>query len=61
MNDISISTYLLVFLSVLVPYFAVSLWVNSPEDRDTAKYVGVPVFFKLARRLINVLAEGVGF
>lgn len=60
MNDISISTYLLVFLSVLVPYFAVSLWVNSPEDRDTAKYVGVPVFFKLARRLINVLAQGVG-
>ena len=61
MNDISISTYLLVFLSVLVPYFAVSLWVNSPEDRDTAKYVGVPVFFKLARRLINVLAQGVGY
>ena len=60
MNDISLSTYLLVFLSVLVPYFAVSLWVNSPEDRDTAKYVGVPVFFKLARRLINVLAQGVG-
>lgn len=60
MNDISIATYLLVFLSVLVPYFAVSLWVNSPEDRDTAKYVGVPVFFKLARRLINVLAQGVG-
>lgn len=60
MNDISISTYLLVFLSVLVPYFGVSLWVNSPEDRDTAKYVGVPVFFKLARRLINVLAQGVG-
>ncbi len=60
MNDISISTYLLVFLSVLVPYFAVSLWVNSPEDRDTAKYVGVPAFFKLARRLINVLAQGVG-
>lgn len=60
MNDISISTYLLVFLSVLVPYFAVSLWVNSPEDRDSAKYVGVPVFFKLARRLINVLAQGVG-
>lgn len=61
MNDISISTYLLVFLSVLVPYFAVSLWVNSPEDRDSAKYVGVPVFFKLARRLINVLAQGVGY
>lgn len=60
MDDISIATYLLVFLSVLVPYFAVSLWVNSPEDRDTAKYVGVPVFFKLARRLINVLAQGVG-
>ena len=60
MNDISISTYLLVFLSVLVPYFAVSLWVNSPEDRDTAKYVGVPAFFKLAHRLINVLAQGVG-
>ena len=60
MNDISISTYLLVFLSVLVPYFAVSLWMNSPEDRDSAKYVGVPVFFKLARRLINVLAQGVG-
>lgn len=60
MNDISISTYLLVFFSVLVPYFAVSLWVNSPEDRDSAKYVGVPVFFKFARRLINVLAQGVG-
>ena len=60
MNDISISTYLLVFLSVLVPYFVVSLWLNSPEDRDSAKYVGVPVFFKLARRLINVLAQGVG-
>ena len=60
MNDISISTYLLVFLSVLVPYFVVSLWVNSPEERDTAKYVGVPAFFKFARRLINVLAQGIG-
>lgn len=60
MNDISITTYLLVFLSVLVPYFAVALWMNSPEDRDTAKYTGVPVFFKFARRLINVLAQGIG-
>ncbi len=60
MDDISISTYLLVFLSVLVPYFAVSLWINSPEDRDAAKYSGVPAFFRVMRRLINVLAQGIG-
>lgn len=60
MNDISVSTYLLVFLSVLVPYFAVSLWMNSPEDHDVAKYSGVPAFFRIMRRLINVLAQGVG-
>lgn len=60
MDDISISTYLLVFLSVLVPYFAASLWVNSPEDRDAEKYSGAPAFFKVARRLIDVLAQGIG-
>ena len=60
MNDISISTYLLVFLSVLVPYFIVSMWVNAPDDHDAAKYFGVPAFFKIARRLINVLAQGIG-
>ena len=60
MNEIPISTCLLVFFSVLVPYFAVSLWINSPEDRDTGKYVGVPFFFQLVRRLINVLAQSVG-
>ena len=60
MDDISISTYLLVFLSVLVPYFAVSLWINSPEDRDAARYSGVPTFFRVMRRLINVLAQGIG-
>ena len=60
MEDISILTYLLVFLSVLVPYFAVSMWVNAPDDRDEAKYSGVPFFFKAARRLVNVLAQGIG-
>lgn len=60
MDDISIFTYLLVFLSVLVPYFAVSLWINSPEDHDVAKYSGVPAFFRVMRRLINVLAQGIG-
>lgn len=58
MTDIPLSTYLLVFLSVIVPYFAVSLWLNSPEDRDVAKYVGAPAFFRGARRLIDVLAQG---
>ena len=60
MSDISVSTYLLVFLSVLVPYFAVSLWMNSPEDHDGAKYSGVPAFFRVMRRLVNVLAQGMG-
>lgn len=60
MNEIPISTCLLVFFSVLVPYFAVSLWINAPDDRDAGKYAGVPIFFKLMRRLINVLAQSVG-
>ena len=60
MDNISIPTYLLVFLSVLVPYFAVSLWLNSPEDHDAAKYSGAPAFFRVMRRLINVLSQGMG-
>lgn len=60
MDGISISTYMLVFLAVLVPYFAVSLWMNSPEDRDSARYSGVPPFFRVMRRLIDVLAQGMG-
>lgn len=60
MGDRSIFTYLLVFLSVLVPYFVVSMWMNAPDDRATAKYAGVPVFFRVMRRLINVLARGIG-
>jgi len=60
MDGISVSTYLLVFFSVLAPYFAVSLWMNSPEDRDAGKYSGAPAFFRAARRLIDVLARGAG-
>lgn len=60
MEELSIFTYLLVFLSVLIPYFAVSLWMNAPEDIDAAKYNNMPAFFRASRRLINVLAQGIG-
>ena len=61
MNDIPVLTYLLVFLSVLVPYLAVSFWMDTAgRARDKSGAAGVPPFFQATRGLVDSMASGVG-
>lgn len=61
MNDIPVLTYLLVFLSVLVPYLAVSLWMGTAgRVQDKINSANVPPFFQGIRGVVDVLSSGVG-
>ena len=61
MKEISFLTYPLVFLSVLVPYLAASLWVGAPQKRGQAPgHSSMPVFYRLSARFIDAIAAGVG-
>lgn len=55
-----IPTYALVFVSVVVPYFVASIWMNSAKSADDAKYAGAPAIFRRTQRLLDVMARGIG-
>lgn len=61
MDEISFWTYPLVFLSVLVPYFAASLWMSVPGGQnDKNVKSGLPVYYRISARFIEAIAVTVG-
>ena len=61
MNEISFWTYPLVFLSVLVPYLAASLWVGAPQRRGaSSSQASLPAFYRISSRFIDAISVGAG-
>lgn len=61
MNEISFWTYPLVFLSVLIPYLAASLWIGAPRnDREGQGKSSLPVFYRVSGRFIDAISLALG-
>ena len=59
MNESVILTCILVFLSVVVPYFFASAWINSPNSGHREASSNVPAFFRLFDRFVDGFASGI--
>ena len=61
MNEISFWTYPLVFLSVLIPYLAASLWVGAPRNNREERWkTSLPMFYRVSGRFIEAISVALG-
>lgn len=61
MNEISFWTYPLVFLSVLIPYFATFLWMSAPKGRGEGPgKASLPVYYRISARFVDAIAMALG-
>lgn len=61
MDEISFWTYPLVFLSVLIPYLAASLWLGTPRKAATRGGASsLPLFYRVSARFIEAISLALG-
>ena len=61
MEETSILTCLLVFLSVFVPYIAALLYVRSPKpEKDAVGRMSLPPFYRMSWRCVSAIANSLG-
>lgn len=60
MKDASFWTYPLVFLSVIVPYLAASLWINTAKSTKNTERMALPSFYRMSWRFIEAIAQSLG-
>ena len=60
MEETSAITYLLVFVSVVVPYLVGSVLMNTPKPERGFARAGLPPFYRVSWRFISAIANSTG-